>query len=50
MNGMNASWTGMCTKESTTVVMTWAAVNASASSEALRCRPTVTNRGRPGRW
>src|SRR5262249_29560279 len=45
VNGMTADTRGMDTKVSITVVPTCSATKTTTSSERLRCRPTVRNRG-----
>src|ERR1700684_2004032 len=50
MNGITTSCRWIGTKLSRSVVTMWIRVNASASSEVLRCSPIVTKRGQAGRW
>src|SRR6202046_479381 len=50
MDGITTSCTWIGTKLSRSVVTMWIRVNASASSEVLRCSPIVTKRGQAGRW
>ena len=46
---MNASVSDTGAKLSSTEVRMWIARNTSASSEALRCSPSITKRGQRGR-